>query len=157
MAPSSPPLMPTPTIFVDADACPVKEEIYRVARRTGCAVQVVANSFMRTPPGVTLTVVDAGPDATDDWIAERVTPGDIVITNDIPLASRTLNAGSAALGATGKAFTTSSIGAALAQRELMEHLRSFGEGQGGPKPFTQADRSRFLSALDAAVAKAKRG
>jgi uncharacterized protein len=149
--------MPTPTIFVDADACPVKEEIYRVARRTGCPVQVVANAFMRTPPEVRLTVVDAGPDAADDWIAERVQPGDIVVTNDIPLASRTLKAGGLALGATGKAFTESSIGAALAQRELMEHLRSFGEGSGGPKPFSQADRSRFLSALDAAVVKAKRG
>ena len=84
-------------------------------------------------------------------------PGDIVVTNDIPLASRTLKAGGAALGTTGKAFTPSSIGAALAQRELMEHLRSFGEGSGGPKPFSQQDRSRFLSALDAAVMKAKRG
>jgi uncharacterized protein YaiI (UPF0178 family) len=148
--------MPTPTIFVDADACPVKEEIYRVARRTGCPVQVVANSFMRVPPDVTLTVVDAGPDAADDWIAERVQPGDIVITNDIPLASRTLKAGGLALGATGKAFTESSIGAALAQREIMQHLRSVGDVGGGPKPFTQADRSRFLSALDAAVQKAKR-
>jgi uncharacterized protein YaiI (UPF0178 family) len=134
----------------------VKEEVYRVARRTGCSVQVVANMFLRVPPDVTLTLVDAGPDAADDWIAERVQPGDIVITNDIPLADRTLKAGGAALGATGKAFTESSIGAALAQRELMEHLRSFGEGLGGPKPFSQADRSRFLSALDAAVQKAKR-
>jgi len=147
----------TPTIFVDADACPVKEEIYRVARRTGCPVQVVANSFMRVPPDVTLTVVDAGPDAADDWIAERVQPSDIVVTNDIPLASRVLKVGGAALAATGKAFTENSIGAALATRDLMEHLRSVGEGGGGPKPFTQADRSRFLSALDAAVIKAKRG
>lgn len=149
--------MPIPTIFVDADACPVKEEIYRVARRTGCPVQVVTNSFMRVPPDVTLTVVEAGPDVADDWIAERVRPGDIVVTNDIPLASRTLKAGGAALSATGKAFTESSIGAALAQRELMEHLRSFGEVGGGPKPFSPADRSRFLSALDATVMKAKRG
>jgi len=147
---------PAPTIFVDADACPVKEEIYRVARRTGCPVQVVANAFMRVPPDVTLTVVDAGPDVADDWIAERVKPGDIVVTNDIPLASRTLKAGGAALGATGKAFTESSIGAALAQRELMEHLRSFGEGGDGPKPFSQADRSRFLSALDVVVMRSKR-
>jgi uncharacterized protein YaiI (UPF0178 family) len=144
-----------PTIFVDADACPVKEEVYKVARRTGCAVHVVANSFMRTPPDVKLVVVDAGPDVADDWIAERVQPDDIVITNDIPLADRTLKAGGLALGATGKAFTTASIGAALAQRDLMEHLRSFGEVSGGPKPFSQADRSRFLSALDAAVQKAK--
>lgn len=148
--------MTAPTIFVDADACPVKEEIYRVARRTGCPVQVVANSFMRVPPDVTLNVVDAGPDVADDWIAERVQKGDIVVTNDIPLASRTLQAGGAALSATGKPFTESSIGAALATRELMEHLRSFGEGGGGPKPFSAQDRSRFLSALDAAVQKAKR-
>lgn len=144
-----------PTIFVDADACPVKEEVYKVARRCGCAVHVVANSFMRTPPGVQLTVVDAGPDAADDWIAERVAPGDIVITNDIPLAHRTLKAGGAALGATGKPFTEASIGAALAQRDLMEHLRSSGEITGGPKPFSAADRSRFLSALDVAVQKSK--
>jgi uncharacterized protein YaiI (UPF0178 family) len=147
--------LPTPTIFVDTDACEMNEEVYRVARRTGCPVQVVTNSFMRVPPDVTLTVVDAGPDMADDWIAERVKPRDIVVTNDIPLANRTLKAGGAALGATGKAFTEGSIGAALAQREIMEHLRSFGEVGGGPKPFSQADRSRFLSALDAAVMKAK--
>jgi len=146
-----------PAIFVDADAGSVKEESYKVARRTGCAVFVVANSFMRVPPDVTLQVVDAGPDVADDWIAERVKPRDIVITNDIPLASRTLKAGGAALGASGKAFTESSIGSALATRELMEHLRSFGEGGGGPKPFSAQDRSRFLSALDATVMKAKRG
>lgn len=145
-----------PAIFVDADACPVKEEVYKVARRTGCKVHVVANSFMRTPPDVNLVVVvDAGPDVADDWIAERVQPRDIVITNDIPLADRTLKAGGTPLGANGKVFTQSSIGAAMATRELMEHLRSFGEGGGGPKPFSQADRSRFLSALDAAVQKAK--
>lgn len=150
-------VLSAPTIFVDADACPVKEEVYKVARRTGCPVFVVANMFMRVPPDVTLQVVDAGPDVADDWIAERVKPRDIVVTNDIPLASRTLKAGGAALGANGKAFTESSIGSALATRELMEHLRSFGEGGGGPKPFSTADRSRFLSALDAAVMKAKRG
>lgn len=146
-----------PTIYVDADACPVKEEVYKVARRTGCKVHVVANSFMRTPPDVDLVVVDAGPDVADDWIAERVQPRDIVITNDIPLADRTLKAGGLPLGANGKAFTQASIGAAMAQRNLMEHLRSFGEVTGGPKPFSQADRSRFLSALDAAVQKAKSG
>jgi uncharacterized protein YaiI (UPF0178 family) len=150
------PLKAAPTIFIDADACPVKEEVYKVARRCGCPVVVVANMFMRTPPDVQIVVVDAGPDAADDWIAERVQARDIVITNDIPLASRTLKAGGAALGATGKAFTEASIGSALAQRELMEHLRSFGEVTGGPKPFSSADRSRFLSALDAAVQKARR-
>lgn len=147
--------MPAPTIFIDADACPVKEETYRVAQRCGCPVHVVANLFMRVPPGVRLDVVDAGADVADDFIAERVQPGDIVVTNDIPLADRTLKAGGFALASNGKPFTTSSIGAALAQRGLMEHLRSFGETTGGPKPFTPADRSRFLSALDAAVQKSK--
>lgn len=134
----------------------MKEEAYKVARRTGCPVRVVANAFMRTPPDVEFVVVDAGPDVADDWIAERVQPGDIVITNDIPLADRTLKAKGHALGANGKAFTPSSIGAAMAQRELMEHLRSFGEANGGPKPFSQRDRQQFLNALDALVQKAKR-
>jgi uncharacterized protein YaiI (UPF0178 family) len=116
---------------------------------------VVSNSFIRTPPDVELVVVESGPDIADDWIAERLQPGDIVITNDIPLASRSLKAGALALGATGKPFTESSIGAALAHREIAEHLRSFGQMTGGPKPFSPADRSRFLSALDAAVIKAK--
>lgn len=146
----------TPTLFIDADACPVKEEAYKVARRYGLAVKVVANTFMRAPPDVELVVVEAGPDVADDWIAERVQPGDICITNDIPLAARVLKAGGAALGANGKAFTEASIGAALAQRGLMEHLRSMGDITGGPKPFSQGDRSRFLTALDAAVQKAKR-
>lgn len=146
---------PPHLIFVDADACPVKEEVYKVARRHGCGVRVVSNSFMRTPPDVQLVVVDAGPDIADDWIAERVQPADIVITNDIPLAGRSLNAGAFALSATGKPFTASSIGAALAHRDLSEHLRSFGQMTGGPKAFSQADRSRFLSALDTMVVKAK--
>ena len=145
-----------PTIFIDADACPVKEEIYKVARRCACPVHVVANAFMRTPPDMPLVVVDTGPDVADDWIAERVQKDDIVATIDIPLASRVLKAGGLALGATGKAFTTGSIGAALAQRALMEHLRSMGDVGGGPKPFSPADRSRFLSALDAAVHKSRR-
>lgn len=130
--------------------------MYKVARRTGCPVRVVANAFMRTPPDVEFVVVDAGPDIADDWIAERVQPGDIVITNDIPLADRTLKAKGHALGANGKAFTPSSIGAAMAQRELMEHLRSFGEASGGPKPFSPRDRQQFLNALDALVQKSKR-
>jgi uncharacterized protein YaiI (UPF0178 family) len=144
-----------PTIFIDADACPVKEEVYKVARRCGCSVRVVANAFMRTPPDVQMIIVDAGPDLADDWIAERVQPGDIVITNDIPLAHRSLKAGGLALSPTGKAFTDDSIGSALAHRDLLEHLRSIGEITGGPKPFLPADRSRFLSALDAAVNKSK--
>lgn len=145
----------TPDIFVDADACPVKEEIYKVSRRYRCAVRVVSNSFIRTPPDVELVVVDSGPDVADDWIAERLQRGDIVITNDVPLANRALKAGALALGATGKPFTEDSIGSALASRDLGEHLRSFGQITGGPKPFSQADRSRFLSALDAMVIKAK--
>jgi uncharacterized protein len=146
---------PPPTLFVDADACPVKEEIYKVGRRYQCGVIVVANAFIRTPPDVRLVVVDAGPDAADDWIAVNMAAFDIVITNDIPLADRALKAQGIALGTTGKVFTEASIGAALAQRALMEHLRSFGEMTGGPKPFSAADRSRFLSALDAAVQRAR--
>ena len=119
-------------------------------------MRVVANAFMRTPPDVEFVVVEAGPDVADDWIAERVQPGDIVITNDIPLADRTLKAKAHALGANGKAFTPSSIGAAMSQRQLMEHLRSFGEASGGPKPFSQRDRQQFLNALDALVQKSKR-
>jgi len=144
-----------PTIFVDADACPVKEEVYKVARRYGCPVHVVANALIRTPPDVQMVVVDAGLDLADDWIAERVQPRDIVITNDIPLASRSLKAGGLALSPTGKPFTDDSIGSALAHRDLLEHLRSIGEITGGPKPFSPADRSRFLSALDTAVNKSK--
>ncbi len=147
-----------PVIYVDADACPVKEEIYRVALRCALPVFVVANSFMRVPqhPLIKINVVDAGPDVADDWIAERAVAGDIVVTNDIPLAARCLEHNAEVLAPTGKLFTTASIGAALAQRELMENLRSFGEGQGGPRPFSQQDRSRFLSALDAAVTRARR-
>jgi uncharacterized protein YaiI (UPF0178 family) len=145
-------------IFLDADACPVKEEAYRVARRYGLHVHVVANSFIRAPREATIhvVVVDAGPDVADDWIAERAGPGDIIITSDIPLAERGLKAGADVLAPTGRAFTTASIGAALAQRAVMEHLRSFGEGQGGPKPFGAPERSRFLSALDAAVVRARK-
>ena len=145
-------------IYVDADACPVKEEVYRVARRYGLHVHVVANSFIRVPrePILHGVVVEAGPDIADDWIADRAGLGDIVITQDIPLADRCLKAGATVLASTGKPFTTDMIGGALAQRGIMEHLRSFGEGQGGPKPFGQAERSKFLSALDVAVVKARR-
>ncbi len=145
-------------IFVDADACPVKEEVYRVARRYRLAVFVVANSFIRTPADALIqgVVVEAGADLADDWIAERASPRDIVITSDIPLADRCLKAGAAVIGPTGKPFTTSSIGGALAGREIGEHLRSFGAITGGPKAFSAQDRSKFLSALDAAVHKARR-
>ena len=147
-----------PAIYVDADACPVKEEIYRVARRIGWDVHVVANSFIRTPaePRIRFVLVEAGADAADDWIAERAGKGDIVVTNDIPLAARALEKGAEALSPTAKVFTSDMIGGALATRGLMEHLRSFGEITSGPKPFSPKDRSAFLSALDAAVNRAKK-
>ena len=145
-------------IYVDADACAVKEEIYRVALRVQTPVFVVANTFLRVPQGALFqaVVVDAGPDVADDWIAERAGPGDVVVTSDVPLADRALKAGAEALAQTGKPWTTASIGQALASRALMEHLRSFGEGSGGPKPFSAQDRSRFLSALDAALMRARK-
>ena len=145
-------------IYVDADACAVKEEIYRVALRVQIPVFVVANSFLRVPqsPLFQAVVVDAGPDVADDWIAERAGPGDVVVTSDVPLADRALKAGAEALAQTGRPWTTASIGQALASRALMEHLRSFGEGSGGPKPFSAQDRSRFLSALDAALMRARK-
>ncbi|MDZ4760517.1 MAG: YaiI/YqxD family protein [Alphaproteobacteria bacterium] len=145
-------------IYVDADACPVKEEIYRVARRVQMDVLVVANSFIRTPsePGIKFVLVDAGPDAADDWIAERAGRGDVVVTNDIPLAARAIENGAEVLSPTAKVFTTDMIGSALATRSLMEHLRSFGEITSGPEPFHAKDRSKFLSALDTAVIKAKK-
>jgi uncharacterized protein YaiI (UPF0178 family) len=147
-----------PRIFVDADACPVKDEVYKVSGRHALKVFVVSNSFIRVPkdPLIEIKVVEAGPDVADDWIADQLAPGDIVITADIPLADRTLKAGAAAIGSNGKPFTADSIGAALATRTLMEHLRSTGETTGGPKAFTKADRSRFLQALDAAVHRALR-
>jgi len=148
----------TAAIYVDADACPVKDEIYKVARRVGFDVHVVANSFIRTPsePHIRFVLVDAGPDLADDWIAERAGPGDVVVTNDIPLAGRVLEKGAEALSPTAKVFTADMIGSALATRGLMEHLRSFGEITSGPKPFSPKDRSAFLSALDAAVNRAKK-
>lgn len=147
------------TIYVDADACPVKEEVYRVARRLSLPVVVVANSWIRTPLGeplVRFEQVDAGPDAADDWIAERCTTGDVVVTGDMPLADRALKAGAQALGPTGRAWTPDNIGGALAGRMVGEHLRSMGEVTAGAKPFAAADRSRFLQALDAAVTRARR-
>jgi hypothetical protein len=145
-------------LFIDADACPVKDEVYRVAARLRLHVFVVANSWIRTPvsPLITCVVVDEGPDVADDWIAARAGPADVVITADIPLAQRVLAAGGQALSPKGRAFTLDNIGAALASRAIGEHLRSFGEITGGPSPFAPADRSRFLQALDAAVVKAMR-
>ena len=152
------PIDTLPAIFIDADACPVKDEAYRVAQRYKLKTYVVSNSHMVVPVSrlIERVVVDAGADVADDWIAEHARPGDIVVTNDIPLAARALKAGAAAIGATGRAFTEDSIGAALGQRALMEHLRSTGMMSGGPKPFDRNDRSRFLQALDTAVVKSLR-
>lgn len=148
----------TIALYIDADACPVKAEIYRVAERYGLKVYVVSNSYINVPrdPRIERVVVSDGFDAADDWIAERVGPGDIVITSDIPLADRSLKKGAAAIGSTGIAFTTSSIGMAMASRELMSNLRAMGEATGGPKPMSQRDRSRFLSTLDETIQKLRR-
>ena len=144
--------------YIDADACPVKDEVYRVAGRYRLPVFVVCNSWIRTPadPRIKLVVVDEGPDVADDWIAARVGPGDIVITADIPLAQRTLEAGAQAVHPTGRQFTADNIGGALASRAIGEHLRSMGEITSGPRPFAPADRSRFLQVLDTVVVKAQR-
>ncbi len=145
-------------LYIDADACPVKDEAYRVAARYGVEVVVVSNSWLRLPdrPRIRQVVVDAGPDVADDWIAGWAAPGDVVITADIPLAQRVLAAGAQALHPAGRAFTADNIGTALASRAVGEHLRSFGEVTRGPPPFTTADRSRFLQALDAAMVRARR-
>lgn len=145
-------------IFIDADACPVKDEVYKVAQRYALKTYVVSNAFMQIPPSpmIERVIVDAGPDVADDWIAEHIQRGDVAITNDIPLADRVLSAGGYALGANGRPFTPDSIGAALAQRSLMEQLRSTGEITGGPKPFDRNDRSRFLQALDEVIQKEQR-
>ncbi len=145
-------------IFVDADACPVKAEVYKVAERHGLPVTVVANSPIMVPrePWLTRIVVGAGLDVADDWIAERAAPGDVVITADVPLAARCVKAGAAVIAPTGKPFDETSIGLALATRNLMDQLRSAGEITGGPKPFGPRDRSAFLQALDRAIVRIKR-
>ena len=146
-------------ILVDADACPVKEEIYRVAFRHEVPVTVVANSFLRVPqhPLIERVTVGAGFDEADDRIAEAAGPETVVVTADILLADRCLKAGSAAISPTGKPFTTSSIGSAIATRAIMADLRAgAGDGIGGPAPFRKEDRSRFLQALDAALVRLKR-
>ena len=147
-----------PLILVDADACPVKEEIYKVAFRHDVPATIVSNSYLRIPqhPLLDRVVVSDGFDAADDWIAERAAAGDVVITSDIPLADRCLKAGAQVLSPSGKPFTPDSIGSALAGRMIGEHLRSMGEVTRGPKPFAAGDRSRFLSALDEAVVRARR-
>lgn len=150
--------MAAPTLYIDADACPVKDEAYKVARRYGLPVKVVANAFLVVPkePLIERVVVEEGPDVADDWIAERAGMGDIVVTADIPLAARCLKSGALVIGPAGRAFTPDSIGSALAARGLGEHLRSMGEVTRGPAPFQASDRSRFLSALDEAVHRARR-
>ena len=147
--------MPTPLrILVDADACPVKEEIYRVAERHKALVSVVSNSPFRVPVGplVERVVVSDGFDAADDWIAGRAGPRSVVVTADILLADRCVKAGAVVLAPTGKPFTSASIGGAIATRAIMADLRAGADGlMGGPAPFAKADRSRFLQALDAAL------
>jgi uncharacterized protein YaiI (UPF0178 family) len=136
----------------------VKAEIYRVAERYALKVYVVSNSYMNVPrdPRIEQVVVSDSFDAADNWIAERVGPGDIVVTADIPLADRSLKAGASVIGNTGVPFTTASIGMAMANRELMSNLRAMGEITGGPRPMAQRDRSRFLSALDETIQKLRR-
>ena len=148
----------TTRIYVDADACPVKDEIYRVAIRHGLPVSVVAGQFIRVPsdPLIERVAAGAGMDAADDWIAERAGVGDIVITSDIPLASRCVKAGAEVIAPNGKPFSEQSIGMTLAFRNLMTDLRSSGEVTGGPKSFASRDRSAFLSTLDQTIRRIQR-
>lgn len=145
-------------ILVDADACPVKEEIYKVAFRHTVPVTVVSNSPIRVPQHelISRVVVSDGFDAADDWIAERAAPGAVCITADILLADRCLKAGATVIAPNGKPFTPSSIGSAIATRAIMADLRAGGDAIGGPPPFAKTDRSRFLSALDEALVRLKR-
>lgn len=148
------------TIFVDGDACPVREEVYRVAGRVAVPVVVVANGSrpLRPPelPFVRLQLVPEGADAADDWIAERIARGDVCITSDIPLAARCLERGARALAPKGREWTADNIGGALAGRAVGEHLRATGAITGGPSAFQREDRSRFLAALDVLVRAAQR-
>jgi hypothetical protein len=147
--------LPT-TLYIDADACPVKDEAVRVAERHELKIYFVSNAWMRLPDGplIERVVVPEGPDAADDWIAEQAGQGDIVVTADIPLAARCLQAGARVIGPTGKPFTDGGIGMALAMRDLSRHLRETGESKGYNASFTRQDRSRFLQALVQAI---KRG
>ena len=145
-------------VFIDADACPVKDEIYKVAGRHGVRTIVVSNSFMQIPrdPRIERVVVPAGLDVADDYIAERARRGVIVVTADIPLAARCVKADADVIAPNGRPFTEQSIGLVLATRNLMDELRSAGQITGGPKPFAAKDRSSFLSALDLAIVRLKR-
>ncbi len=145
-------------IFVDADACPVKKEVYRVANRYRLDVTLVANAWMRIPnePWISLEVVTDGFDAADDWIVEHVQPHDIVVTADILLASRCVKKGARAIGPSGKPFTEENIGDAVATRDLLSELRGAGEMTGGPPPLQKRDRSRFLQKLDEVIQSIRR-
>src|SRR5436305_9404467 len=157
MGPPAAPRPRMPTLYLDADACPVKDEAYRVARRYGVPVKVVANAPLRVPadPLVEL-VVRPGFGAADDWIAEQAGPGDVVVTADIPLAARCLANDARVLSPKGQPFTEGDIGSALALRELLGELRQSGAVTGGPAPMTAKDRSRFLAKLDEAINAARR-
>lgn len=148
-------------IYIDADACPVRDEVYRVAERLRLKVFVVSNGsrpiLPSRNPDVTMVIVAEGADKADDWIAERITSTDVCVTTDIPLASRCLAKGARPISPTGRPWTPDNIGSALAGREISRHLREAGIATGGPAPFTKADRSRFLSALNTAVESALRG
>ena len=151
-------------IYVDADGCPVKDEVYKVARRCGLTVHVVANKWLQTPPMllapdvplVRMVVVSDGFDAADDWIVEHVEARDVVVTSDIPLAARCVAKDAAVLDPKGRRFTENDIGSALASRDLMAHLRESGLVTGGPAPFHARDRSKFLQALDTAIQQGRR-
>jgi uncharacterized protein len=147
-------------IYVDGDACPVRDEVYRVADRLGLRVFVVSNGSrpIRPPrnPNVTMIIVGEGTDKADDWIAERITAADLCVTSDIPLARRCLAKGARAVSPVGRHWTQDNIGQALAGREVARHLREMGLNAGGPPPVTKADRSRFMSALDTALQAARR-
>jgi uncharacterized protein YaiI (UPF0178 family) len=148
-----------PRVLVDADACPVKPEIVRVATRHGASVTFVARSRMKLPAGARVELVEVPPghlDAADDWIAERAGSGDVVVTSDIPLAGRCLERGARVVAPDGRTFTEDAIGDALAGRELMAHLRELGAATGGPPPYSARDRSRFLHAFDEALRRAAR-
>jgi len=137
-------------VYIDADACPVKKEVYRVAKRYQLNVTLVANSWMGTPddPAIKLQLVDAGSDVADDWIVEHAQAGDIVVTSDIPLVSRCLQKGARPISPAGKPFTEDNIGNTVAMRDLLTDLRSAGEITGGPPPIGQRERSLFLQKLD---------
>ena len=145
-------------IFIDADACPTKNEVYRVAKRYQLNVTVVTNTWMRIPDEkcITLKVVESGFDVADDWIVDHVQTNDIVITADIPLASRCMNEGARVIGPTGKPFTEDNIGQVLATRDLMTELRGAGQITGGPAPLKKSDRSRFLQTLDEVIQSIRR-